>query len=68
MFCVVKLKKGYSPVIHAHTASVCCRIVEIIAKVDKATGKEVEKSPSSIKNGESAFVRIMPMKPLSVET
>ncbi|RLG71777.1 MAG: translation elongation factor EF-1 subunit alpha, partial [Thermoprotei archaeon] len=30
---------GYCPVIHAHTASVSCRLKEIVAKIDPRTGK-----------------------------
>ncbi len=59
---------GYTPVLDCHTAHVACRFVEIIAKVDRRSGKEIEKSPSSIKNGDSALVRLMPTKPFCVET
>ncbi|MEM1709899.1 MAG: translation elongation factor EF-1 subunit alpha, partial [Sulfolobales archaeon] len=36
---------GYTPVIHAHTASVAARITEIIGKLDPRTGQIVEKNP-----------------------
>ncbi len=58
---------GYTPVVHIHTASVACRIVEIISKLDPRTGKEIEKNPQFLKAGEAAIVRFKPIKPLVVE-
>jgi elongation factor 1-alpha len=58
---------GYTPVIHIHTASVACRISEIVAKLDPRTGKELEKNPQFIKQGDIAIVKFKPIKPLVVE-
>ncbi len=58
---------GYTPVVHAHTASVACRIVEIIGKLDPKTGKIAEKNPQFVKPGESAIVRFKPIKAMVVE-
>jgi len=58
---------GYTPVVHIHTASVACRIVEIQAKLDPRTGKVVEQNPQFIKMGDAAIVRFKPIKPLVVE-
>ncbi|MEM0361712.1 MAG: translation elongation factor EF-1 subunit alpha [Sulfolobales archaeon] len=58
---------GYTPVIHAHTASVAARITEIIGKLDPRTGQIVEKNPQLIKVGDSALVRFKPIKPMVVE-
>jgi len=58
---------GYTPVIHIHTASVACRIVEIVSKIDPRTGKEIEKNPQFIKQGDFAVIRLKPIKPLVVE-
>jgi elongation factor 1-alpha len=58
---------GYTPVIHAHTASIACRIVEIIAKIDPRTGQVVEKNPQFIKQGDHAIVRFKPLKPMVIE-
>ena len=58
---------GYTPVLHIHTASVACRIVEIQAKLDPRTGKVVEKNPAFLKRGDAAVVRFKPIKPLVVE-
>jgi len=58
---------GYTPVIHAHTASVAARIVEIQAKIDPRTGQIVEKNPSFIKQGDAAIVKFKPIKPMVIE-
>ncbi|RLG89555.1 MAG: translation elongation factor EF-1 subunit alpha [Thermoprotei archaeon] len=58
---------GYTPVVHAHTASIACRITEIIGKVDPRTGRIVEKNPQFIKMGDIAIVRFKPIKPMVIE-
>jgi elongation factor 1-alpha len=58
---------GYSPVLHVHTASIACRVSEIVAKIDPKTGKEAEKNPQFIKQGDTAIVKFKPIKPLCVE-
>ena len=59
---------GYTPVLHAHTAQVAATIKEIIARIDPRTGQPVEEKPKSIKTGDSALVRIAPLRPLCIET
>ncbi len=58
---------GYTPVLHAHTASIACRITEIVAKLDPRTGKVLEKNPPFIKQGEVAVVKFKPIKPMVIE-
>ncbi len=58
---------GYTPVIHAHTASVAARITEIVAKLDPRTGQVIEKNPSFLKQGEAAIVKFKPIKPMVIE-
>ena len=58
---------GYTPVIHVHTASVACRVSEIVSKIDPRTGQETEKNPQFIKMGEAAIVKFKPIKDLVVE-
>ncbi|MCC6043610.1 MAG: translation elongation factor EF-1 subunit alpha, partial [Desulfurococcaceae archaeon] len=48
------IASGYTPVIHIHTASIACRITEITAKIDPRTGKEIEKNPQFLKQGDFA--------------
>jgi elongation factor 1-alpha len=59
---------GYTPVLHAHTAQVAATITEIVAKIDPRTGQPTEEKPKTIKTGDSAIVRITPLRPLVLET
>ncbi len=58
---------GYTPVIHAHTASVAAKITEIVGKLDPKTGQIAEKNPQFIKTGESAIIKFKPIKPMVLE-
>jgi translation elongation factor EF-1alpha len=58
---------GYTPAVHCHTASVSCRFAELVAHIDKRTGKVIEEHPSSVAQGWCALVRLVPLKPLCVE-
>lgn len=62
------LAKGYTPVFHVHTAQVPCQFVELIAKINPATGEVMEENPDFLKNGDSAKVRIKPVGNLCLET
>ncbi len=59
---------GYTPVLHAHTAQVAATIVQIEAKIDPRTGQVAEENPKSLKTGDSAVVKIQPLRPLCIET
>ncbi|ABM81402.1 translation elongation factor EF-1 subunit alpha [Hyperthermus butylicus] len=58
---------GYTPVIHAHTASIAARITEIQAKLDPRTGQVIEKNPQFLKAGDAAIVKFKPIKPMVIE-
>jgi len=58
---------GYTPVFHLGTASIACKIEEIIAKVDPKTGQVVKEKPDFIKTGDAARIRVVPSKPMVVE-
>jgi len=59
---------GYTPVLDCHTAHIACKFSEILTKVDRRTGKELEKEPKAVKSGDACMVRLVPTKPLTVET
>jgi len=61
-----QITKGYTPVIHCHTARVSCKFEEIMTKMTK-TGQVVQEKPGYLKTGDFALVRMKPMKPLCVE-
>eukprot|EP01110_Echinostelium_bisporum_P002797 TRINITY_DN16931_c0_g1_i1.p1 TRINITY_DN16931_c0_g1~~TRINITY_DN16931_c0_g1_i1.p1 ORF type:complete len:458 (-),score=286.18 TRINITY_DN16931_c0_g1_i1:18-1364(-) len=62
-----QIHAGYAPVLDCHTAHIACKFAELVAKVDRRTGAEGEKDPKSIKNGDSAIVKLTPSKPMCVE-
>ena len=59
---------GYTPVLHAHTAQVAATITEFVAKIDPRSGQTVEEKPKFLKSGDSAIVKIRPLRPLCIET
>ncbi len=62
------LAPGYTPVMHAHTAQVAATLVAFEAKINPQTGAAEEKDPKFLKAGDSAIVRIRPVRPLAIET
>lgn len=58
---------GYTPVLDCHTAHIACKFAELLEKVDRRTGKQVEDKPKSLKSGEAAIVKLIPTKPMCVE-
>jgi len=63
-----QIGQGYSPVLDCHTAHIACRFSEIVTKVDRRTGKELEAAPKFIKTGDAAYVIMVPQKAMCVET
>jgi len=63
-----EIHAGYSPVLDCHTAHIACKFSELLKKVDRRSGKEIEDAPKMLKSGEAAFVLMNPSKPMCVET
>jgi len=62
-----EIKAGYAPVLDAHTAHIACKFSELKSKLDRRTGKELEKDPKAIKSGDASMVLMVPSKPMVVE-
>merc|ERR1712055_693766 len=62
-----QIQAGYSPVVDCHTAHIACKFSELLTKIDRRTGKEIEAAPKAVKSGDSCIVKMVPSKPMCVE-
>ncbi len=62
------MTKGYTPVFHAHTAQVACKVIEIQKKIDPKTGAVLQENPDFIKTGDAAIIKCVPQKPFVIES
>ena len=58
---------GYTPVFHCHTSQVACTFLELMQKLNPATGAVDEENPDFLKTGNAAIVKIKPTKPMCLE-
>jgi elongation factor 1-alpha len=58
---------GYTPVLHAHTATVACKFEKLISKIDPRTGQVIQENPDFIKAKDNAVVKLVPARPLVIE-
>ncbi|KAI8064422.1 P-loop containing nucleoside triphosphate hydrolase protein [Gongronella butleri] len=59
---------GYTSVLDCHTAHIACKFTELLMKIDRRTGAVVENTPEGLMSGETAIVRMVPSKPMCVES
>jgi elongation factor 1-alpha len=58
---------GYTPVFHIHTAQVACQFVQLVKKINPASGEVIAENPDFIKTGDVAIVKLKPVQPLVIE-
>jgi len=63
-----QISAGYAPVLDCHTAHVACKFKEITEKMDRRSGKVLEKNPKFVKSGDACMVVLEPSKPMCVES
>jgi len=63
-----QIAAGYSPVLDCHTAHISCKFAELIEKIDRRSGKKLEDAPKFVKSGDAAIVKMIPNKPMCVES
>jgi len=55
-------------VLDCHTAHIACKFAELIEKIDRRTNKVMEASPKFVKMGDSCIAKLVPSKPMCVES
>jgi len=63
-----QIAAGYTPVLDCHTAHIACKFAELVEKIDRRTNKKLEDNPKFVKSGDSAVVKLIPTKPMCVES
>ncbi|KAI9193274.1 uncharacterized protein BJ171DRAFT_529498 [Polychytrium aggregatum] len=63
-----QIAAGYSPVLDCHTAHIACKFAELVEKIDRRSGKKLEDNPKFVKSGDAAIVKMIPTKPMCVES
>jgi elongation factor 1-alpha len=63
-----EIKAGYTPVLDCHTAHIACKFAELLEKTDRRSGKKLEDNPKVVTTNQGATVKLIPSKPLCVET
>uniref|UniRef100_A0A3Q1BTV1 Elongation factor 1-alpha n=1 Tax=Amphiprion ocellaris TaxID=80972 RepID=A0A3Q1BTV1_AMPOC len=63
-----QIANGYTPVLDCHTAHIACKFTELIEKIDRRSGKKLEDGPKFVKSGDAAIVKLIPQKPMVVES
>ena len=61
------IAQGYTPVLHAHTATMAATFTELISKIDPRTGQTIQEKPDFLKSGDGALVKLRPLSPIVVE-
>jgi elongation factor 1-alpha len=62
-----QIHAGYTPVLDCHTAHIACKFAVLETKIDRRSGKEIEKEPKILKSGDAAMITLIPSKPMCVE-
>ncbi|GKE64778.1 elongation factor 1-alpha [Tanacetum coccineum] len=63
-----KIKNGCIAEVECHASKVPVKFEKLLSKIDRGSGSEVENEPQYLMNGDVGLVRMVPTKPMVVET
>jgi elongation factor 1-alpha len=63
-----QISAGYAPVLDCHTCHIAVKFAELVAKIDRRSGKTTEENPKAVKSGDAVIAKMVPTKPMCVET
>ncbi|XP_065856906.1 elongation factor 1-alpha-like [Euphorbia lathyris] len=63
-----EIRNGYTPIVHCHTAKVAVEFAHILCKIDRESGLVLEDEPRCLKKGDAAMIKMIPKKPMVVES
>ncbi|KAJ8535539.1 hypothetical protein K7X08_023259 [Anisodus acutangulus] len=63
-----QIGNGYAPVFDCYTSHVAIKFAEILTKIDRRSGKKLEKESKFMENGDAGIVKMIPTRPMVVET
>merc|ERR1719291_432717 len=66
--CPSVIREGYCPSIAIHMAQVSCEFEELLGKIDRKTGKEMDENPVTAKSGDVITARLRPRSQVCIET
>eukprot|EP00058_Branchiostoma_floridae_P014374 XP_002599862.1 hypothetical protein BRAFLDRAFT_127644 [Branchiostoma floridae] len=63
----VQIHAGDTPEVDCHTARIACKFAELKEKIDRRSGKVLERNPAFLESGDTAIVQMIPSMPMCVE-